>query len=86
MDWIWLKKIINDLFKINDEKKYKFRAKNACIFADFRYEEITQIPKMNVYDLVGSVGGTLGVFIGFQILSLLEILEFLLHVLIILLN
>lgn len=68
------------------KKNINSEQKTHVIFADFRYEEITQIPKMNVYDLVGSVGGTLGVFIGFQILSLLEILEFLLHVLIILLN
>lgn len=48
----------------------------TVVFSDLTYNEITQIPKMTVFDLIGSIGGTLGVFIGFQIMSLMEIFQF----------
>jgi len=39
------------------------------------YTLINQIAKMNSFDLVSSVGGTLGLFIGFSFFTLVEIIE-----------
>lgn len=48
-------------------------------FSDFSSLQITQIPKMNAFSLISSVGGSLGLFIGISFLSFVEILEFLIE-------
>lgn len=50
-----------------------------------RYTRISQIARMTINDLIGAVGGTLGMMVGFQFLSILEIFDFFYHVIIILL-
>lgn len=40
---------------------------------------ITQMPKMTVFSLISSIGGSLGLFIGARFLSLVEVLEFLIE-------
>jgi hypothetical protein len=54
-------------------------------FSDLSFLEINQIPKMNLFDIVSSVGGTLGLFIGVTFLSVVELLELSIDVLYILL-
>lgn len=44
--------------------------------SDFSTLKITQIPKMNQYTLLSSIGGSLGLFIGIRFLSLVEVFEF----------
>lgn len=48
--------------------------------------KITQIPKMNIFSLIASIGGSLGLFIGARFLSCVEIMEFIIDVLYILLT
>lgn len=50
-------------------------------FSDFSTQEITQIPKMTGFTLIGSIGGALGLFIGVRFLSLVEILELIIELL-----
>ena len=39
------------------------------------YTVVSQIPKMNEYDLVSAVGGTLSLFIGINFFILVELIE-----------
>ena len=52
-------------------------------FSTFSYLEITQIPKLNFFSLISNIGGSLGLFIGFSFLSLVEILEFIIDIILI---
>ncbi len=54
------------------------------IMSDLKYTYINQIPKMSIFDLIGYVGGTLGLVVGFQFLSLIEIFDFFYQVILIL--
>jgi hypothetical protein len=45
-------------------------------YSTLRYTEIRQIPKYTFTDLVSSIGGTLGLFMGLRILNVVDILEF----------
>ena len=45
-------------------------------FSDLSYLEITQIPKINEYSLIASIGGSLGLFVGIRFLSLVEVVEY----------
>ena len=49
-------------------------------YEDLQYTEISQIPKTTVADLVSSLGGIIGVFMGLSLLSLIEWLQFFLEV------
>lgn len=44
-------------------------------YEDLKYTLISQSPKMQVYDLVSNIGGTLGLFLGMSFLSFVEIFE-----------
>ena len=55
-------------------------------YSDLKYTEINQLEKFTFVDLVCSVGGTIGLFIGSSILSVGEIVEMCLTMLIIPLN
>ena len=46
------------------------------LFSNLKYTEIRQIPKHSLFDLIGSVGGTLGLFVGFQFFTIIEIFQF----------
>ena len=49
-------------------------------YSSLRYTEITQLEKSTVVDLVCSIGGTMGLFLGASLLSLIELLEALISV------
>ena len=49
-------------------------------FDQVKVTKITQFPKEEISDLVSKIGGTVGVFIGCRLLSLVDILEFILEV------
>ena len=54
------------------------RAGNIRILAHYSelsYEKTTQIPKTTSYDFFSIIGGTIGLFLGFSLLSFFEILE-----------
>lgn len=45
-------------------------------FSDLSYLEITQIPKLNGFSLIASIGGSLCLFVGIRFLSFVEVLEY----------
>lgn len=47
------------------------------------YTSISQVPQWSLFDLIASIGGTFGLFIGISFLSFIEIIELLIEVLII---
>jgi hypothetical protein len=49
---------------------------------DFSSLEISQIPKMSVFNLISSIGGALGLFIGIRFMSLVEVIELFIDILI----
>jgi hypothetical protein len=44
-------------------------------YDDLRYTLIRQQPKIELFGLISSVGGTLGLFLGFSFISILELFE-----------
>lgn len=46
---------------------------------DFKFDELTEIPKVSFTELVSSVGGTMGLFLGMSLLSFVELIDFLLE-------
>lgn len=63
---------------------------SKTIWFDFKYRlnsyEITQVPKTTLADMLASLGGMLGIFLGSGLLSVVEILEYLIEVTIIILS
>ena len=53
-------------------------------YNNLKYTSITQTPKTNFLDLVSSIGGILGLFIGISFLSFAEIIELCLEIVFIL--
>ncbi len=49
-------------------------------FAEMSYTDVTQSPKSTLYDLVSTIGGVFGLFLGFSILSFAEILTLIIDV------
>lgn len=45
-------------------------------FSDIKYVEMSQVPKMSVFNLISSVGGVMFLFVGLRALSCVELLEF----------
>ncbi|EFX60448.1 hypothetical protein DAPPUDRAFT_343736 [Daphnia pulex] len=50
-------------------------------YADLSYDSITQIPQITLDQLLGTIGGQLGLFIGISFLSFLELVEIVIEVL-----
>ena len=69
------------VFKTTED--YSLNGYTALWFhmSDLSFFKITQIPKMNEFSLISSIGGSLGLFIGISFLSFIEILDFLIEVL-----
>jgi hypothetical protein len=44
-------------------------------YDDLKYTLITQQPKLELFGLISNIGGSLGLFLGFTFISLLEIFE-----------
>jgi hypothetical protein len=53
----------------------------SVFYNDLEYTSISQLPKMDFFDLISNIGGSLGLFIGISFLSFAEIIELLLEVL-----
>ena len=52
----------------------------AVYYPRSKYTIISELPKMSPFDLVSSVGGTLGLFVGLSFFTLVEMVEILLEV------
>jgi len=60
----------------NYSNYYKDNYVNIAIYYPTKqYTLITQSPKMQLFDLVSSIGGILGLFIGFSFLTLIEFID-----------
>ena len=81
-----------DSFKNRTGRNYSMETISAClvslnIFFPFtQYTEISQEPKLHVFELVSQIGGSMGMLVGFSIFHLLELFEILLLVLFTLFN
>lgn len=49
-------------------------------FDEIKYTEITEAPTTTFVDLIASIGGTLGLFIGVSLLSFVELIELILEI------
>lgn len=63
---------------------------SKTIWLDFKYRldflEITQVPKTTLADMLASLGGMLGIFLGSSLMSIVEILEYIIEVSLIILT
>jgi hypothetical protein len=55
-------------------------------YEDLKYTLITQKPKIELFGLISNIGGTLGLFIGFSFISVLELFELLVEYILIIFN
>ena len=53
------------------------------MLGDFSSLEITQIPKFTSFNLVSTIGGTLGIFVGIRFLSIVEVVELFMDILVV---
>ena len=82
-DLVYYNMNINNDYNTNiSNDTYKF----YIYYKSLKFTLLTQVAKTYVSDLVAQVGGTLGFFIGFRILSTIEILQFILESLIIIIK
>lgn len=51
-------------------------------FLNSQFTRITQLPKREYFDLISSIGGIIGIFMGISFLSFFELVEFVLEILI----
>ena len=56
----------------------------SVFYPSMQYTEITQTPKTSLIDLISNLGGSIGIFLGFSIFSLIEIVEIFIRMLYIL--
>ena len=69
-------------------KNYLIRKSLAIdvFYSEIGYTKISESPKTSIIDLLSNVGGTLGLFVGISMLSLIEIVEILFELVIIKFN
>jgi len=72
--------IANPKFKMLTEKDSQDLVFVNVFYKDLDYTSISQLPKMDFFDLVSNIGGNLGLFIGVSFLSFAEIIEFIIEV------
>ena len=70
----------NNFLAKNENNKSKLAHKRnqlaLNIFYPYnKYTKITEYPKMTLYELFSNVGGSMGIFLGFTIFSLIDFLE-----------
>ena len=68
---------------INEQTARDSVIKVNLYYDSLSYELSTESPKMNLVDLLASIGGNLGLFMGMSLMSFSEILEVILEIVII---
>jgi len=62
-----------------DKQTYEaFREEKSSVsvfYPSKRYTEIRQVPKITLIDLLANIGGSIGIFLGFSVFSLFEMVE-----------
>ena len=78
---------VSDLMQEYRNKPFTLNRTNTFTFSifyeDLKYLEITQYPKSTFPDLLSSMGGTCGLFLGLSFLSFMEVVELLIEILLI---
>ena len=62
-----------DMLELKDQSNSQLKLR--IFYSDFNYKLTSEYPKMTIFNLIGTIGGILGVFIGFQLLTLVELFE-----------
>ena len=70
-------KYINFLHSVRNVEKELIKVN--IYFDEMNYQYHGESPAMTVTDLLGNLGGTLGLFLGFSVLSTVEIIEFVIN-------
>ena len=52
----------------------------SVYFIDTTFTEMTEKPLLETFDLVSSIGGLMGIFLGMSLLSMCEIIQFIFSV------
>jgi hypothetical protein len=83
--------IQNDLLSNEDENSTWEEYINSHLtlnifFPSQEYTEIRETPKMLVLDLISNLGGVLGIFLGFSIFTMIEIVEVFIQIVVILIR
>jgi hypothetical protein len=71
------------LFQSNEVTYEMFKSSFTLVFIemdDLKVTSISEIPSITPTDLLASLGGTLGLFVGYSILSLAELMELLIGI------
>jgi len=63
-------------------EKYRDLVFLNVYFANSKYTKLEQTPKTSVIELISNLGGALGIFLGFSVFSLIEIVEVIAQVII----
>ena len=66
-----------------DMYKERFAGLNIY-YTNLQHIRITQAPKITLIDLISNLGGTIGIFLGFSIFSLIEVMEIFVQIIFIL--
>jgi len=64
--------LVNNLSYENASKSF---ACASIYYKEIKYTEITESPSMLLVDLVGAIGGMLGLFLGFSLMVMIELVE-----------
>lgn len=85
------KKVSDTKFSAQDEEETYQIYKNQYLevniyFDDYKYVSISETRKTSEIDLISSIGGTLGLFIGISLLSIIEVVELIAEIILILFN
>ncbi len=73
------------IYTIAEEKNYfdymDYNQINVLIYLDsFKYTKITQLAQSTLPDIISTIGGTFGLFLGLSLLSFVEILDLFIHI------
>ena len=74
------KATINTSFASDFEEVKRTHLALNIFYPSLEYTELSEVPKISFADLVSSMGGALGIFLGFSIFSLIEIFEILVKI------
>ena len=79
-------KFINKTDNLNYEKIKSSILSLNIYYSSFDLFKITEVESISLIDLISSIGGTLGLYIGISILSFFEILEFIFKFFVLIIN
>ena len=55
-------------------------------YPDLSYTKISESPKLSTSNLISNIGGTMGLYVGISLLSLVEIIELIIEIILIIMK